>query len=129
MNNVTKFLVLSYECKADWMLAETTQSIGCNRSLGPNTEVFVLIKTHNDLLLGHCGQIGVAQQDNVWACESNKRFAYNCEPPQLLGNLDDVCSKAGVNPSIFRASKIYGYPKHTYIPGFQQILKYIKNLK
>ena len=127
MNNDTKFVVLSYQCKNDWMLAESTQTIGCNRALGLHTEVFVLIKTHNDLLLGYCGQIGPALLENIWACESNKRFAYNCEPPQLLGNLDDVCAKAGVEPKIFRGSKIYGYPKHTYIPGFQKILSYLKN--
>jgi len=126
MNN-TKFAVLSYDCKNDWMLTSATQSVGCNRALGPDTEVFVLVKTHNDLLLGYCGRIGAARLDNLWACESNKRFAYNCNPPTLLGNLDDVCTKAGVEPKIFRGSKIYGYPKHTYIPGFQKILAYVKN--
>ena len=109
------------------MLATATRSVGCNRALGPDTEVFVLIKTHNDLLLGHCGRIDALHQGNLWTCESNKRFAYNCEPPNLLGNLDDVCVKAGVDPKIFRGSKIYGYPKYTYIPEFQKMLAYIKN--
>ena len=127
MNSTTKFAVLSYDCKNDWMLATATRSVGCNRALGPDTEVFVLIKTHNDLLLGHCGRIDALHQGNLWTCESNKRFAYNCEPPNLLGNLDDVCVKAGVDPKIFRGSKIYGYPKYTYIPEFQKMLAYIKN--
>jgi hypothetical protein len=127
MNNSTKFAVLSYACYNDWLLTESTQSVGCNRHFSPQTTVFVLIKTHNDLLLGYCGQIGESHQDTMWACESNKRVAYNCDPPSLLGNLDDVCAKAGVSPAIFRASKIYGYPKHTYIPEFQKMLSYLKN--
>ncbi len=122
-----KFAVISYKCMSDWFLTNATQTVGCNRSLSPNTIVFALIETSKGYFVGFCGQIK-AKIHSMWACESAKRNSYECVGPiALLGNLTDLCQKTRTHPKIFRSSKMYGYPKHAYISEFQTIHSYVKN--
>ena len=128
---MTNFVVLSYVNNAsalnsamrDWEIGMETSMIGSNSGLGENKHVFVLVEHHNRKVVGYCGQNGErVLNEQPWFDRGGRRwnFIYKVKTHILIGELEEVCQSAGVDPKIFIQTKQFKFPRPAFKNEFQR---------
>ena len=129
------FFVLSYKNEfsverssvKDYQIGKDAKRIGCNKNIGKNKKVFVIVSDNGKLQVGYVGVAGEkVTGEQPWLQEGGRewRNVHKVDMHTELIDLSNLCEHLGVDRKIFTTSIMFGHVRADFKADFEKVEKH-----